>query len=214
MASTMVTIKKADPTALGIFSYGFSLFILSIYAMGFYPWSESIVMIAPALVFGGVFLLVAANWEYNNGNTFGATAFGTYSAFFLTFAVAHMGIVAGWFSSLEVAHLVGLLAVAFAIMTFFYWVGSFKMNLALNLTLLLLLVTFILYAIPLTSLSSSMTTVMGKIPGALKPAGYIGFIDSLFTMWVGAATVINDRWELAGLKGPIPVYPFAKRKGK
>ncbi|MGC9226606.1 acetate uptake transporter [Caldivirga sp.] len=141
MASTTVTIKKADPTALGIFSYGFSLFILSIYAMGFYPWSESIVMIAPALVFGGVFLLVAANWEYNNGNTFGATAFGTYSAFFLTFAVAHMGIVAGWFSSLEVAHLVGLLAVAFAIMTFLYWVGSFKMNLALNLTLLLLLLT-------------------------------------------------------------------------
>jgi succinate-acetate transporter protein len=60
MASTTVTIKKADPTALGIFSYGFSLFILSIYAMGFYPWSESIVMIAPALVFGGALPLIGS----------------------------------------------------------------------------------------------------------------------------------------------------------
>ncbi|MFP3306868.1 MAG: hypothetical protein RXN93_06005 [Thermocladium sp.] len=45
----MSTGKKGDPTALGIFSYGFTLFFLSIYAMGLYPWSESIVMIAPAL---------------------------------------------------------------------------------------------------------------------------------------------------------------------
>lgn len=204
--------RKGDPTALGIFAYGFSLFFLSIYAMGFYRWSESIVMISPALVFGGLFLLIAANWEYNNGNTFGATAFGTYSAFFLSFGVAHIGIFAWGFSSIEVAHFVGLMAVAFAIMTFIYWLGSFKMNLALNLTLFFLLLTFILYAIPLTTLAPSISTAMGAFPDALKPAGYVGFLDSLFTMWVGAATVINDRWEVAGLKGPIPVFPLGKKK--
>ena len=208
----MSTGKKGDPTALGIFSYGFTLFFLSIYAIGLYPWSESIVMIAPALVFGGLFLLIAANWEYNNGNTFGATAFGTYSAFFLSFAVAHIGIFAWKFSPVMVAHFVGLMAVAFTIMTLIYWVGSFKMNLALNLTLLLLLLTFLLYAVPLTTLNSSMMTVMGGFPTALRPAGYIGLLDSILTMWVGAAVVINDRWEMAGLNPPIPVFPLAKKK--
>ncbi|MDP8023934.1 MAG: acetate uptake transporter [Nitrososphaeria archaeon] len=209
---TLTEKRKGDPTAVGIFSYGFTLFLLSVYAMGFYSWSESILMIAPALFFGGLFLLIAANWEYNNGNTFGATAFATYSAFFLTFAFAHIGIYVFKFNGIEVGHLVGLLAVAFTIMTLIYWIGSFKMNLALNLTLLFLLFTFILYAIPLTTLSSSMTTAMGAFPGCLKPAGYIGFIDSLFTMWVGAAVVINDRWEMAGKKGPIPLFLFQKEK--
>ncbi|MFP3223108.1 MAG: acetate uptake transporter [Nitrososphaeria archaeon] len=204
--------KKGDPTAVGIFSYGFSLFFLSLYAMGVYPWAESIVMIAPALLFGGLFLLVAANWEYNNGNTFGATAFATYSAFFLTFSFAHIGLFTFKFNGIEVAHLVGMMAVAFTIMTFVYWIGSFRMNLALNLTLFFLLITFILYAIPLTTLTSSMTTMMGAFPGCLKPAGYAGFIDVLFTIWVGAATVINDRWEMSGKKGPVPLFPFSKEK--
>ncbi|MCL4343364.1 MAG: acetate uptake transporter [Nitrososphaerota archaeon] len=204
--------KKGDPTAVGIFAYGFSLFFLSMYAMGIYPWSESIVMIAPALLFGGLFLLVAANWEYNNGNTFGATAFATYSAFFLTFAIAHIGLFVFKYNSIEVGHLVGLMAVAFTIMTVIYWIGSFRMNLALNLTLFFLLLTFILYAVPLTTLTSSMTTAMGTFPGSLKPAGYVGFIDVLFTIWVGAAAVINDRWEITGKKGPVPVFPLVKEK--
>ncbi len=208
----MSTGRKGDPTALGIFAYGFTLFFLSIYAIGLYSWSESIVMIAPALVFGGLFLLVAANWEYNNGNTFGATAFGTYSAFFLSFAVAHIGIFAWKFSPVMVAHFVGLMAIAFTIMTLIYWVGSFKMNLALNLTLLFLLLTFILYAVPLTTLNSSMMTAMGGFPSALRPAGFIGLLDSMLTMWVGAAVIINDRWEAAGLKPPIPVFPLVKKK--
>ena len=206
--------KKGDPTALGIFAYGFSLFALSIYAIGFFSFStESIVMIAPALFFGGVFLLIASTWEYNNGNTFGATAFGTYSAFFLVFAFAHIGIKLGWFAPLIVAHMIGIMALAFVVMTFIYWVGSLKMNLALNLTLFFLLIVFILYAIPLLSLTPSGTTAMGAFPApALAPAGWVGIIDSLFTMWVGAAAIINDRWELAGSRGPIPVYPLGKKK--
>ena len=144
--------KKGDPTALGIFAYGFSLMALSIYAIGVYPWSESIVMIGPAMFFGGLFLLIAANWEYNNGNTFGATAFGAYSGFFLTFALVHIGILMGWFSPLVVAHLVGIMCLAFTLITFILWIGSFKMNLALNLTLFFLLLVFILFTIPLMSL--------------------------------------------------------------
>ncbi len=204
--------KKGDPTALGIFAYGFTLLALSLYAAGFFSFSaESIVMIAPALFFGGLFLLVASIWEYNNGNTFGATAFGTYSAFFLVFAFAHIGIKLGWFSSLIVAHQVGIMALCFIIMTLIYWIGSFKMNLVLNLALFFLLIVFILYAIPLMTLTASGTTALGAFPGCLQAAGWVGIIDSIFTMWLGAAVIINDRWVMAGKNPIIPIIPLGKK---
>ena len=209
--STEFTQKKGDPTALGIFAYGFSLLALSIYASGFFPWSESITMIAPTLAFGGIFLLIAANWEYNNGNTFGATAFGTYSAFFLTFAAAHIGLKLGWFTALEVGHLVGIMALAFVVMTFIYWVGSFKLHIAINVTLLFLLLVFVMYAIRLLTLTATNATAIGTFPGSLAPAGYVGIVDSMLTMWVGSAVIINDRWETAGVHGPIPLFPFGKK---
>lgn len=204
-----VSRKKGDPTALGIFAYGFGLMILSLYAVGAFSWDEHLALMAPALVFSGLFLLIAANWEYNNGNTFGATAFATYSGFFLTFAVLTFALELGWITDLDHAHLVGMMALAFVFMTFVYWIGSFKMTLIHNIMLFVLLITFILWAIPLLSLTET-GTVLGAMPGAVFPAGVAGLVDVFFTTYLAAAVVINDRWETAGEKGPVPLFPFKK----
>lgn len=206
-------MKKGDPTALGIFAYGFGLMILSLYAVGAFNWGEHLTLMAPALVFSGLFLLIAANWEYNNGNTFGATAFGTYSGFFLTFG---MVTIAHWVFPSAVtdvmhAHLVGMMALAFVFMTFFYWIGSFKMTLIHNLMLFFLLITFILWAIPLLTLTDT-GTILGAMPGAVLPAGVVGLIDVIFTTYLAGAVVINDRWENAGHKGPLPLFPLGKKR--
>lgn len=210
--------KKADPTAIGIFAYGFSLFVLSLYAAGAFPWSESILMIAPALAFGGVFLLIASVMQYNAGNTFGATAFAVYSAFFLTFGVAHIGLELGWagFTGVSVGHMIGLMALAFVFMTFIFFIGSLRMDAAHALMLFFLFLVFMLYAIPLLSLNAAgTTTLFGAWSGAkpnpsLLAAGYVGLIDCIFTTWIAAAVVINERWEKAGFKGPIPLFPLGK----
>lgn len=202
-------MKKGDPTSLGIFAYGFGLMILSLYALGVFGWDEHLTLMAPALVFSGLFLLVAANWEYNNGNTFGATAFGTYSGFFLTFAVLTFVLKLGWITDVEHAHLVGMMALSFIFMTFFYWIGSFKMTVMHNLMLFFLLITFILWAIPLLSLTDT-GTLMGPMPAAVYPAGVVGLIDVFFTTYLAGAVVINERWEHAGSKGPLPLFSLAK----
>lgn len=202
--------KKGDPTSLGIFAYGFGLMILSFYALGIFGWDEHLTLAAPALVFSGLFLLVAANWEYNNGNTFGATAFGTYSGFFLTFGVLTAFLKLGWITDVMHAHLVGMMALAFVFMTFFYWVGSFRMTLVHNLMLFFLLITFILWAIPLLSLTDT-GTLFGAMPGAVYPAGITGIIDVFFTTYLAGAIVVNDRWEKAGLKGPLPLFPIGHK---
>ena len=158
----------------------------------------------------GRFLAIAANWGYANGNTFGATAFGTYSAFFLTFAFAHIGIKLDWWGAVPVAHLVGILAVSFVLMTTIYWLASFRIHLALNLALFFLLLVFLLYAIPLLTLNHAGTsTAFGSFPAALAPAGYFGMIDVAMTVWIGAAAILNDQWRRTGAKtGPIPLFPF------
>ncbi len=209
-------LKKGDPTALGIFAYGFGLMILSIYAVGGFSWGEHLAMAAPALAFSGLFLLIASIWEYNNGNTFGATAFGTYSAFFLTFGF--MTIFLWMFPSSVTdamhAHLVGMMALAFVFMTFFYWIASFKMTVAHNLMLFFLLLVFIMWAIPLLSFNGTTgNTIFGtSLASSVVYAGYLGLIDVIFTSWLAAAVIINDRWKVAGFKAPIPLFPIGQKK--
>lgn len=204
-------ITKGDPTSLGVFAYGFGLMILSFYALGIFNWDEHLALMAPALVFSGLLLLVAANWEYNNGNSFGATAFGTYAGFFLNFAVLTFALKLGWISDVMHAHIVGMMAFAFIFMTFFFWIGSFKMTLIHNLMLFFLLITFILWAIPLLSLTDS-GTILGAMPGAVYPAGIVGMIDVIFTTYLAGALVINDRWIKAGFKAPLPLFPIGHKK--
>ena len=208
-------IKKGDPTALGVFAYGFSLFVLSLYAAGMFPWSESIMMIAVSIGFGGIFLLTASIWEYNNGNTFGATAFGTYSAFFLVFGLAHIGLKLSWFTAVPVGHLIGMMALSFVIMTLIYTVASLKMTKVHFLMLFVLLWVFVLYAIPLLTLNAAgTTTAFGAFSASngtnpsLMPAGWVGIIDALITFYLGGSVVINDRWEKAGFSAPLPLLPF------
>ncbi|MEM0156169.1 MAG: GPR1/FUN34/YaaH family transporter [Thermoplasmataceae archaeon] len=207
-------VKKGDPTALGIFAYGFGLMILSCYGAGIFPWGEHLALMAPALAFSGLLLLVAANWEYNNGNTFGATAFGTYAGFFLTFAVLTFGLFYGFISDVQHAHLVGMMAFAFVLMTFIYMIASLKMTLMHFLMLFFLFITFILWAIPLLSMTASSTTLLGAMPGAVVPAGVVGLIDVIFTTYLAGAAVINDRWVQAGQEPILPLFPFRKGSKK
>ncbi len=210
-------VKKGDPTALGIFAYGFGLMILSLYAVGALGgnpkfWGEHLALAAPALVFSGLFLLIAANWEYNNGNTFGATAFGTYSGFFLTFGLLSVFLWAGFITDVQHAHLVGMMALAFVFMTFIFWIGSFKITIAHNLMLFFLLITFILWAIPLLSFNGTSTYMGATLPASVFYAGVVGLIDVVFTTYLAGAVIVNDRWEKAGLKGPLPLGILSRKK--
>ena len=54
-------------------------------------------MVVPlALFYGGLAQFVAGMWEYKANNTFGATAFGSYGAFWMSFAIYALAIKSGW----------------------------------------------------------------------------------------------------------------------
>ena len=71
----------SDPAPLGLAAFALTTFLLSGHNASFIP---DAVWIGPALFYGGLVQLLAGMWEFRNRNVFGATAFSTYGAFWLS----------------------------------------------------------------------------------------------------------------------------------
>src|SRR6476620_11804697 len=75
----------ADPAPLGLAAFALTTFFLSCVNAGWVPASVEPVVFGLALAYGGGAQLLAGMWEFAKGNTFGATAFSSYGAFWISF---------------------------------------------------------------------------------------------------------------------------------
>jgi uncharacterized protein len=75
----------ADPAPLGLAAFALTTFVLSVVNAGLVPADVEPVVFGLALAYGGGAQLLAGMWEFAKGNTFGATAFSSYGAFWLSF---------------------------------------------------------------------------------------------------------------------------------
>src|SRR5689334_13127323 len=81
----------ADPGPLGLAAFAGTTFVLSMVNSGLVgthavPGGGLLPMIAAlAIAYGGVAQLVAGIWEFRTGNTFGAVAFCSFGAFWISF---------------------------------------------------------------------------------------------------------------------------------
>src|SRR5919206_1102284 len=75
----------ADPAPLGLAGFALTTFLLSLVNAGVIPAGAEPVVLGLALAYGGLAQLLAGMWEFRKGNTFGATAFGSYGAFWISF---------------------------------------------------------------------------------------------------------------------------------
>jgi hypothetical protein len=80
------TAHIADPGPLGLAGFAATTFVLSSANAGLVSAAIVPVVLPLALFYGGLAQLLAGMWEFRKNNTFGATAFGTYGAFWLAFA--------------------------------------------------------------------------------------------------------------------------------
>ena len=74
----------ADPGPLGLAAFALTTFVLSFFNAGLVATGEPIVF-GLAFAYGGLAQLLAGMWEFRTGNTFGAVAFTSYGAFWLSF---------------------------------------------------------------------------------------------------------------------------------
>jgi succinate-acetate transporter protein len=153
------------------------------------------IVLALALFYGGVAQFVAGVWEFRTGNTFGAVAFCSYGAFWLSFwAVGQF--YAPKIPTADAGHAVGLYLIAWGIFTAYMFVASLRTTAAVAAVFILLAITFIVLGIG----NSGGTT------GIIKLGGYLGLVTAVVAWYASFAVVTNTTFG----RTVLPVRPLSR----
>jgi succinate-acetate transporter protein len=77
----------ADPGPLGLAGFAMTTFCLSAANANLWHGGGAAAALSLALVYGGIAQFAAGMWEFHRRNTFGALAFTSYGAFWISFYV-------------------------------------------------------------------------------------------------------------------------------
>jgi succinate-acetate transporter protein len=174
----------ADPAPLGLAAFALTTAVLSAVNAGWVPASVEPVVFGLALAYGGVGQFAAGMWEFAKGNTFGATAFSSYGAFWVSFwwLTGHSGV--DKIPAADAAKGVGLYLLVWGIFTAYMTVAASKVSGAVLAVFVLLTLTFIALGI------GEWT---GKAPGVglSKVGGYLGLLTAIVA-WYGSFAIVTN----------------------
>ena len=179
----------ADPGPLGLAAFALTTFTLSLFNAGFAPEALETLVLPIALFYGGVAQLIAGLFEFRKANTFGATAFVSYGAFWLAFAAyvqfAEPALEADGATPEQIKVATGIFLLGWAIFTLYMFVASLRTNAGLIGVFLTLFLTFACLSIgDLTGLKIIATI-----------GGFIGLLSALIAWYTSAAVVTNATWD-------------------
>ncbi len=180
----------ANPAPLGLCGFGLTTLVLSFVnanIVGGGPASFPIVL-GLAIAYGGVAQLFAGMWEFRTGNTFGAVAFSSYGAFWISFFVLVTFNVAQ-LPKTEIDSLLGLYLWMWGIFTGMMFLCTFASPRALQLLFLLLTVTFILLGIGNSGASTNM----------IHAGGYVGIATGAVALYIACADIMQAVYKRAVL---------------
>jgi uncharacterized protein len=192
-AVDVVAGSIADPAPLGLAGFALTTFVLSMFNAGLVAKAGEPVVFGLALAYGGLAQFLAGMWEFRKGNTFGATAFSSYGAFWISFW-AYVTFFATRIPVGNRGSAVGLYLIAWGIFTFYMWIASFRTTAAVNLVFLLLWITFILLGIGDAAGKDSIS----------KFGGWVGLATALAAFYASFAGVTNFTFG----REVVPVRPL------
>jgi succinate-acetate transporter protein len=192
--------KLGNPGPLGLFSFASTTLILSLYNVHARGILVPNVVVGMALFCGGLAQFLAGMWEFATGNTFGATAFSSYGAFWLSFAallIPGSGIGEAYASSDNPSTILDAIAIyltAWTIVTFLFFLASLRKSMGLTALFFFLTITFLLLAVADFAKSDSI----GKVGGGM------GIITALIAYYCGLSELLteDDLFQI-----PIGKYP-------
>lgn len=146
LTQALVTIQDttANPAPLGLMGFGMTTVLLNLHNAGFYPLGTMI--LAMGIFYGGIAQVIAAIMEFKKNNTFGATAFGSFGLFWFTLAFLLIMPALGWGNPPTTAAMVAYL-VMWGIFTSVMFIGTLKINKALQVVFASLAILFFLLAL-------------------------------------------------------------------
>jgi len=157
-----------NPGALGLFSFASTTFILSLINLQTRGVGEPNIVVGMAIFCGGLVQLLAGMWEFPRGNVFGATAFSSYGAFWMSYATILLpgsGIVAAYANSppQELGNAIGIYLITWFMFTFIMLIAALRKNIAFISLFACLSTTFALLAAG----AFMASTVLPKAGGAM-----------------------------------------------
>jgi uncharacterized protein len=185
----------ADPGPLGLAGFAMTTFVLSMFNSQLVGAGGEPVVLGLALAYGGIAQLLAGMWEFRTGNTFGAVAFTSYGAFWISFWV-FVAFFEDSIPAADVGHAVGLYLWAWGIFTTYMFIASLRTTGAIALVFLLLAATFIILGIGNS----------GGNDDIVKIGGYVGIATAIAAWYASFAAVINSTFG----RTVAPVYPLKR----
>jgi len=184
----------ANPAALGLAGFALTTFLLSVHnAMGV-TREPLLVFWGFAIFYGGLAQFCAGMWEFKAGNTFGATAFSTYGAFWMGVAATVLLVLLGKLAVADVTSTLAWILTAFAIFNaYMLLISARTQNTAVFLVFLTLEITEILLA-----WGNFNGSAAGS--GLVSVGGWMGIVTALVAWYTSAAVVANTG-------RPRPMFP-------
>jgi uncharacterized protein len=194
VAAASAAWKPADPAPLGLAAFAMTTFVLSMFNSNLVNAKGAPVVLGLALAYGGIVQLLAGMWEFRNGNTFGAVAFSSFGAFWISFwalQVFYAKEVGG-----NAGHAVGVYLWAWAIFTAYMAVAALRVSAAVLLVFVPLTATFVLLAIGADGNDLSVT----------EWGGFVGLATAAAAWYASFAAVINSTFA----RTVLPVVPLGR----
>jgi succinate-acetate transporter protein len=175
----------ADPGPLGLSAFALTTFMLSVFNAGIISAAGLEAVVLPvALFYGGIAQILAGMWEFKKANTFGALAFTSYGAFWLSFA-ALVKFVAPGLPAASAHQAIGLFLLAWTLFTLLMTVAAVRVNGAVLAVFVVLSLTFLFLTIGALATNDSMS----------KVGGWLGLLTAALAWYAALAGVTNATYK-------------------
>ncbi len=189
--------KIANPAPLGLAGFAMTTFVLSMVNANLVSPGDTGVVLGLALAYGGFAQLLAGMWEFKTGNTFGAVAFTSYGAFWISTWLL-LTFNAGGLANAD--HAISLYFWAWAIFTAYMSVAALRVSGSVLLVFVLLTATFVFLAIGQNNLPASGVDTMHKI------GGWLGLATAAAAWYASFGAVVNSTFG----KEVVPLFPLKR----
>jgi succinate-acetate transporter protein len=169
----------ANPAPLGLLGFGMTTVLLNLHNAGFFALGSMI--LGMGVWCGGIAQIVAGLMEWKKGNTFGTTAFTLYGVFWLSLVALSVMPKLGIAEANETSAMAFYLLV-WGLFTACMFMGTLKINRALQFVFASLTVLFFLLAISDFTGNAALKQI----------AGYEGIICGLSAFYTAIAQVLNE----------------------
>ncbi|TFG40692.1 MAG: hypothetical protein E4H43_05335, partial [Bacteroidia bacterium] len=147
-SDTIVTIKEttANPAPLGLLGFGMTTVLLNLHNAGLYELNS--MTIGMGIFVGGIAQIIAGIMEWKKNNTFGATAFSAYGSFWIALVIIWLLPKTSIGADLKSDNVsMGWFLLMWGIFTAFMFIGTLRLNRALQTVFGSLVILFLLLSI-------------------------------------------------------------------